>query len=91
MYTTITCARGEEYSYISLVEMLCNAVYEDQDVDEVAEELIKRVNDRLPGSFLWLPHISEMYCDIDEEEELGDLDEIIEKVWREIEQEYLND
>lgn len=42
----------------------------------LAEELVRRVNDALPGSLRWLPRVGEIYYRVMEADSLPELDEI---------------
>lgn len=78
--TTRTVIRSSRIGYDHLSAMVEEYLQDDyHDVDEFCESVISWVNRELPGSYNWLPHISEVYADIDETEELTE-EELMEYI-----------
>ena len=69
--TTTTYMRDSEIGYDKLVDSMGDFIGDANiDVEEFCDAVIEEVNKRLPASFAWYPHVSEVYADINETEEL---------------------
>ena len=78
--TTTTYMRGSKIGYTELANNMANFIGdEDIDVEEFCDAVIEEVNKRLPASFAWYPHVSEVYADINETEELTE-EELIDMI-----------
>lgn len=80
--TTYAYIRSSKIGYVELANTMTDFIGDaDIDVDEFCDAIIEEVNRRLPASFAWYPHVSEVYADVNETEELT-TDELLEMIFK---------
>lgn len=80
--TTFAYLKGSKIGYVELANTMADFIGDAEiDVDEFCDAIIEEVNKRLPASFVWYPHVSEVHADINETEELT-IDELLEMIYK---------
>ena len=69
--TRTAILKNYQLSYNNLISTLYDIDSEgylsEEQYSGIASEIISKVNDSLPGSLAWMPYISEIWADIDDE------------------------
>ena len=86
--TMTTALRCYEVSYDRLLDSIYNAdilgVLNDGDIKRIASNIIDEVDNRLPGSMMWMPYTSEIWVDTTDDADIDkeEFDEIFSDAFR---------